>query len=80
MSTYREQFHDYLEECLSSYGRLNDLVTLVNMYQRSDTIARELEFQEWTQGHEFVCEVCNRPFTPNDYVDEDDPIRCEKCR
>lgn len=80
LSTYQELFQAKLEEWIADGGDPSRMVTLVNMYQRSDPIARQICFREWAAEDPFACSRCGHPFVP-DYgeVEEDDYILCRRC-
>lgn len=79
-TTYRELFQEALEESIATYGELSRVVTLVNVYQGTDPIARHYAFGDWIDGASFSCGLCGRTFTPEpDEVEEDAAVLCEGC-
>ncbi len=49
-TSYRDLFQHALEESIGTYGDLSRVVTLVNVYQGADPIARQYAFDDWLEG------------------------------
>lgn len=79
LRTYRELFQAALEEWIAEGGDVGRLVTLVNIYQGQDPVARQIEFREWLDWAPFFCEQCARAFAPDpDAVGEEDYVLCSR--
>ena len=79
-ATYKELCDERLEELIGLGGDVGTIVTMVNMYQETDTIARHCEFENWVDGTSFACQRCNRAFSPDPQaVEEEDYVICSKC-
>ena len=79
-ATYRDLFQHALEEAIGERGDLSGIVTLVNVYQGADPVARQYAFDDWVEGTSFSCGLCGRSFTPDpDEVEEYAAVFCEPC-
>jgi len=79
-TTYRELFEEALGKSIATYGELWRIVTLVNIYQGTDEIARHYAFEGWVEGASFSCGRCRKIFTPDPgAVEEDAAVICERC-
>lgn len=80
-TTYRELFEVAIGTSIATYGELWRIVTLVNIYQGTDEIARRYAFEGWVEGASFSCGRCRETFTPEtDGLEEDAAVICERCR
>lgn len=81
LRSYRDDFQTYLEGQIEVGGDVSTMVTLVNVYQGSDAIARQIAFREWVEATVFICALCGKHFTMAwEDVDEEDHILCPRCR
>ena len=81
LQRYGELFQESLEETIGAWGDIGTVITLVNMYQKTDTIARHYEFENWLEGMSFTCSGCRRDFSPDPLaIEEEDYVVCSKCR
>jgi hypothetical protein len=70
-----------LEERIGLGGDVGQVVTLVNVYQRTDAVARAIAFREWLEGELFLCERCEHEFSGHGFdAEEDDQVLCSGCR
>jgi DNA-directed RNA polymerase subunit RPC12/RpoP len=79
--TYGELFQESLEGLISAGGDVGTIVTLVNAYQRQDTVARHFAFEDWLDREYFICSGCGTAFKvlAHDAVEETDYVLCPKC-
>jgi DNA-directed RNA polymerase subunit RPC12/RpoP len=80
-TTYRELFEEAIGKSIATYGELWRIVTLVNIYQGTDEIARHCAFGGWVEGASFSCGRCREIVTPDGgEIEEETAVVCEQCQ
>ena len=80
--TYGELFKESLEETIGAWGDVWTIINLVNVYQKTDPVARIYAFEDWLEANtSFSCSSCGKSFgVDKDGIEEQNFVLCLKCR
>jgi hypothetical protein len=80
MTTYEEQFQEYLRGLIGMGGDPDHVIHLVHCLEGSERASRSALYAEWLRDQAFACGKCQASFRPvTERVRDTDEVLCQWC-